>query len=361
MTTPPDYIARDPAALTAELVASYETATDKTLYPAQPERLFINWLAWRLSLHREQIQDAAQLNLVSFSRGPALDALAEDRDDQRLPAFAAGAVIRFSRTTLATDPTLIPAGTQVASQDGAIVFATTDAVTLPASLSSVTVPARCTRPGIAGNGFVAGQIRDILSPIGAGITAGNTTTTADGAEQETDERLQARLLAAFDRYSVGGPQAAYRRLALDAHPGIIDVAVVRTNPGELTLYPLLDSGLPGDAAVRAVQDYVSDDSRRVLCDTVFATSPVAADYQISARLLPLPGIPVADAIAAATQAVQALVARLAGELGGDIVPSQFVSAMQPFAHRVELDLAYRACQRHEWRHCTGIEISELTP
>ena len=35
----PSFIDRDPAAITAEMVAQYEALTKKTLYPAQVERL----------------------------------------------------------------------------------------------------------------------------------------------------------------------------------------------------------------------------------------------------------------------------------------------------------------------------------
>lgn len=40
----PDFIDRDPAQITSEMIAQYEEASGKKLYPAQAERLLIDLL-----------------------------------------------------------------------------------------------------------------------------------------------------------------------------------------------------------------------------------------------------------------------------------------------------------------------------
>ncbi|MEO1766800.1 baseplate assembly protein [Thiobacter aerophilum] len=75
----------DPAQVTAELVAAYEAATGKTLYPAQVERLLIDLIAYRETLLRAAINDAARQNLVRFARAPMLDYLGELVGVARLP------------------------------------------------------------------------------------------------------------------------------------------------------------------------------------------------------------------------------------------------------------------------------------
>ena len=94
----------DPQAVTAEIIAAYEAATGKTLYPAQIERLLIDLIAYRETLLRAAINDAARQNLVRFARAPMLDYLGEmvgvarlpGEDDERLRARILEAPESFS-------------------------------------------------------------------------------------------------------------------------------------------------------------------------------------------------------------------------------------------------------------------------
>lgn len=73
----PSFIDRDPQVVTAELVAMYESLTGKTLYPAQPERILVDLIAYREQLLRIAIQEAAKQNLVEYAIYPMLDYLGE--------------------------------------------------------------------------------------------------------------------------------------------------------------------------------------------------------------------------------------------------------------------------------------------
>lgn len=361
--TAPDFITRDAAQIVQEMVADFESRTGKTLYPAQPERLYIDFMAYREVLLRSQVQDAALLNLVRYSRGTILDELANDRGESRLPAFAAGCVLEFRVPVAQQADFVIPAGTVVSTSNGALSVASSTDATLPAGQLAVTVKASATEAGAQGNGYVAGQINQLVSilavpPIGFAVS--NITTTDGGAEEETNERLQQRLLTVFDRYSVAGPEPAYRYIAMKSHPSVVDVAVRGhyPYPGDVTLYPLLDAGLPGQTVVDAVQVAVSDEKVRVLNDAVVAAIPIERAYQVRGTLTLKAGTREADVLPQARAAAQKLVDELSASLGGDIVPSQFVAAVQPLVHRVELtEPVFTACERWEWRHCTGIELT----
>ncbi len=74
--TRPVFVANDPQARIAELVARYEAATGKTLYPAQPERLLIDDYAYADANLRAAIQYAGEQNLLAYAEGDALDHLA---------------------------------------------------------------------------------------------------------------------------------------------------------------------------------------------------------------------------------------------------------------------------------------------
>lgn len=73
----PSFISRDVAVITAEMKASWESTTGKTLYPGQVESLLIDLIAYRENLVRIAVQEAAKQNLVSYARAPMLDYLGE--------------------------------------------------------------------------------------------------------------------------------------------------------------------------------------------------------------------------------------------------------------------------------------------
>lgn len=73
----PSFIERDPIAITADLKASWETTTGKTLYPGQVESSLIDLIAYRETLIRIGVQEAAKQNLVAYATAPILDYLGE--------------------------------------------------------------------------------------------------------------------------------------------------------------------------------------------------------------------------------------------------------------------------------------------
>ncbi len=119
-----DVVPNDPGVITAELVAQYEAATGKTVYPAQIERLLIDLIAYRETLLRAAINDAARQNLVRFARAPMLDYLGElvgvarlaAEDDERLRArilqapegfSVAGPVLAYRHHAMAADAAVL--------------------------------------------------------------------------------------------------------------------------------------------------------------------------------------------------------------------------------------------------------------
>lgn len=356
----PDFIERDAAGIVSELVVDLEARTGKTLYPAQPERLMIDFMAYRESLLRAAVQDAASLNLVRFSRGEILDELATDRGMARLPAFAAGCLLTFRVPVALPTAIPIPVGTVVSTGDGAVSVATRSAATLTAGCLSVSVAASALEVGTTGNGYVAGQINQLVSILPgapATLSVANADTSNGGADAETDERLRQRLLLAFDSYSVGGPVPAYRVLAMNQHPDVIDVGVVSHQPGEVTLYPLQSGGPAGPTVIDAVLTGVADEQVRVLCDTIRAAPPVTVGYAVRATLTLHPGDRADDILPKARAAVRARADQLASRLAGEIVPSQFNAVLQTLVHRVELsEPGYLACERWEWPSCTTIDL-----
>jgi len=357
----PVFVSCDPQAITSEMVADYEGRVGRTLYPAQVERLLIDFFAYRETLVRLAIQQAAEQNLVAFARAPMLDYLGELVGVTRIPAQPAATVLRFSTEAGPVSPLLIPAGTRVESRDGAIAFATdTDAI-VAAGATSIDIPATCTTAGVAGNGWAAGQIATLIDDVGAGtLTVANTSVTADGDEAEKDDRLRDSIRLAPESFSTAGSRAAYRFHAMRASTQISDVAVLTPKAGDVAIYPLTTSGLPSETLLALVAAMCSAEKVRPLTDTVFVLSPIERPFTVRANVKIYADRDPATVLAACQASIAAWATDRAAGLGRDVVPSQANAALSVAGiYEVELiePSAPIVVAENEWAHCTSITVA----
>lgn len=361
----PEFIKIDPAALEADLIARYEKASGKTLYPAQIERLYIDQIAYAVSRLQMSIQHAGEQLLVRFARGPILDYLGELVATPRLLAKAARCTVRFSRPTATSQALLIPIGTRITTQDAKLIFITDQDMTLPADQTEVSVTATCQTLGEQGNGWTVGQISTLINAPAPNLMASNTTTTANGAEDETDDRYRERIILAPEAFSNAGSRAAYRYHTLAVHQSIIDVAVHGPDEGQpdghVALYPLTADGLPTQQLLADITEQISGEKLRPLCDTVNAAAPIEVRYEISANLTFYAAADRNAAMANAKAAAQNYARACSATLGHDLVPEQLTAALQvPGVYRADVKqpLKLRELESNEWAHCTAINLSD---
>ena len=282
-------------AIVTDMVAQFEDETGRTIYPAQVERLYINFSAYRESLVRQAIQYTGQQNLLAFAAYPCLDFLGSLLAVTRLLAQPATTVIQFQLANVLTVPLTIPAGTPVGSDDGQVVFLTDSPLVIPAGQANGSVGATCQTPGPAGNGYTAGEINVPLAPNALISVVQNTVASNGGSAPETDDHLRMRIQAAPNRFSNAGPAKAYRFYALGVDPSILDVQVVSPAPGQVNAYVLIgpaaqpaaapnSTGIANAALLADVEEALSADDVRPLTDTVNALPVVEIDYEIDATV-----------------------------------------------------------------------------
>lgn len=116
------FVDSDASAILSEMIAGYEAETGRTLYPADPVRVLLNYVAAVISQERAKINDSAKMNVPRFARGDYLDSLAEIfRGVERLEAVPAECMLKFSISSAQDTGVIIPAGTR-ATADGSITF-----------------------------------------------------------------------------------------------------------------------------------------------------------------------------------------------------------------------------------------------
>lgn len=357
--TIPQFIERDPDKITRELVTQYEKLSGRTLYPAQLERLLINVIAYRETLVREAIQDAATQNLVKYARAPMLDELGVLVGCTRLPATSAQTKLRFTLSNLVAVETHIPVGTRVESSNGDVVFSTIEPLTLLPNNKTGDVWATCETAGSIGNGWLAGTINRVIDEISNVAAAVNITQTEGGSDAEPDDHYRARIMLAPETFSVAGSVEAYKYHAMSSHPDIVDVAVESPNPGEVVIYPLTLAGLPSESVKAAVYKQCSDRKVRPLTDLVSVTEPEAKKYSVTANLTLYQTADVTSTIENATAALTAWIHEKAAVLGQDIVPSQIIAALSvEGVYQVELTSPTETMVvlPRQWPLCEAYEV-----
>lgn len=359
----PDFIDRDPQAITAEMVAHYEQLTGKTLYPAQVERLLIDIIAYRETLVRIGIQEAAKQNLVAFARAPMLDYLGELVGVTRLPAQPARTTIRYTLSAPLGTDLLIPTGSRIESSNGAVAFETDEDAVLTAGQVSIDMTALCQTTGIAGNGWQPGQINTLVDELqgtsGLEVTASNIGITSGGFDKEDDDRLRERIKLAPEAFSTAGSKLAYVFHAKSAHQSISDVEVLSPTPGVVHLYPLLTTGLPDANILSLVEATCSADRVRPLTDNVKALTPNPVDYSIDAQLILYEKTDTDSVLAQAKAAAEAYQKDRAAGLGRDIVPLQLCAALKvPGVYDITLSApaTKKVLAENEWARCTEIKL-----
>lgn len=357
----PSFITRDPAAIVAEMVASYEATTGKILQPAQVERVLIDLIAYRENLIRIGIQEAAKQNLVEYAIFPMIDYLGELVGVARLVAQSARCTIRFYLTAAQAFNVTVPAGTRVETKDGQQIFATEFNLTITAGQAFGDVSAVCQTAGVIGNSYVAGDVNNLVDVVANVNSAANTTTTSGGSDEESDDAMRARIKLAPERFSNAGSYGAYRFHALSAHPDIVDVAITSPIAGVVNVYPLTKTGNPDSIMIDLVTAALTDEKVRPLTDQVAVLSPTQKDFTITAEITLFDWADSDTVTAAVDAALTTYADNQRAILGRDVVLTQIIAEINGVYGVYKTVLSAPAADvvnaANEWSNCTAITVT----
>lgn len=322
------------------LIQSYEAFTGRTLYPADPARLFILWVADIIIQERVNIDFSARQNVPRYAEGEYLDSLAElFKDAYRLEPEKAKTTLRFTLSIPLEVATIVPAGTRV-TVDGEIIFQTLQALTIPAGDLFGDVEAECQTAGEIGNGFVPGQITQLIDIFPYFGSVENVSESDGGADEESDAAFYERMRESVETFSTAGPLGAYEYYAKSASALIVDVKATSPEPGEVDVRVLLSGGqLPGEEILKEVLDILNADKVRPLTDHVTVAAPETVPYDIDFTYWTQEGGAISDDKVAENiaAAVRAFKEWQGAKMGRDVNPSYLISLlMQAGAKRVKV-------------------------
>lgn len=285
-----DFMEIDAAGIVERLVTGVESRLGEPLYPGDERRLFLESLAPVIVQIINEANDACKQRLLKYARNGVLDALGERMQVERLEAQPARCVLRFSLAEARTTSTFLPQGTR-ATPDGAVYFATTAAVSIPAGQLSVDVSAACTEGGANFNGYGVGAIQTLVDviPFVAGVTNLDATHGGDDGEPMDsggpgDEGYRERIRLAPAKLSTAGPEASYVYHALSASPEITDVKAVADHAaGTVELVIVTGDEDPSEDVLKAVEDAVNGKDVRPMNDLVIVKGPERISYDIELK------------------------------------------------------------------------------
>ena len=279
-----EFVDTDTEALVNKLIAGYEEITGRTLYPADPVRAFILWLASVIIQERVGINESAKQNLPRYAEGENLDSLSEIfHNTYRLEPTAATTTLGFYITTTLEEDYIITDELEV-TVDGVINFATTGYLIFKAGENYAEVGAICQSVGTIGNGFTPGQVSKLVSDEFLYFKeVANTTTTAGGSEEESDTAFYNRMRESEESYTTAGPRGSYAYHAKSVSSQISDVSAESPEDGVADVRIMLYGGkLPDKELIDRVQEYLSADDIRPMTDKVIVAAPDTIEFDIEA-------------------------------------------------------------------------------
>ncbi len=323
-----------------DIITAYEAIARTTLQPGDPVRLFLETLAYVISVQNGLIDFAGKQNLLAYAQGGHLDHIGAPMGVSRIQPQPARTTVRFGMTDALEFAVPVPSGTRVTTQSADIMFATISDAILPAGETFIEVAVQCTEAGAAGNGLLPGQICRLVDPIPYITSVINMDITLSGCDEEGDERFRERIRMAPESFSVAGPDGAYEARVRAVSSDIASVSVTSPTPGVVDVrFVMTDGELPDEAMIEKVENALTPKDVRPLTDMVQVDAPDTVTYAISGKwfLASCDSTLLTSITKAVDAAVEGYRIWQRSKPGRDINPDELISRLHNAgAKRVEL-------------------------
>lgn len=207
-----------------DAVALFEKETEKTLYPAQSERISISVFTKIFTLFKIQVNEAFKNLLLPYAKGIFLDIIGALLGCPRLKPSQAVCILLITLYEALSVDKIVPAGTEIETKDGEYIFTTDEDVTIKAGELTAQVGITSVKAGSALN-YKKDEITNIIQNLEYVESVTNITDAEGGSDEEKDDAYRERLYIAAEKSSTAGPELAYKYYAMSADKTITDVQV----------------------------------------------------------------------------------------------------------------------------------------
>lgn len=271
-----------------EMIADFEaryqelTGEELILYPADSRRIMINTTAGKLFQLANIMNERHKLNFIQYMYGTFLKNWGAGFGFTEDGTEAATVTLRFHLAAVQPNNITIPAGTRATCGDH-VYFATDEDLVIEAGQLYADTNATCTEPGTKGNGYIEGQLNIITDPVNLVEKVENTTESAGGHDEYTDQELRELIFNFPDTYSVAGPSGAYEEFVKAYSSNIIDAREITTSDAVVHIYVLLQNGnLPTSEYCDKVAEFLKSMKKTPDTDKVEIKPAVKVEYKLEA-------------------------------------------------------------------------------
>lgn len=303
-----------------------ETGKDFSLPAGDERRLLLTACAYYLYQGYMFVDDAGKMGLLKYARGDYLDNLGAMKKVPRNPARGATTTLRFEIPESRDFATGIPKGTRATAGNN-LYFATEEYGEITPGNTYVEITAVCTNTGKTGNYFETGEINQMVDSVPFISAVKNVTVPENGQDVEDDESYRLRIYLAPAGYSNAGSEDGYRFFVLSFNPDISDIRITSPKECEVHICYLLENGrIPGEESLKALKEYLEEETRKPITDKVVVSAPVKKDYELELRYY----INQSESNQAASiqkrveQAVDDYLLWQSGKIGRDINPDELI-------------------------------------
>ncbi|KAB8126898.1 baseplate J/gp47 family protein [Gracilibacillus oryzae] len=277
------FLQKEPEQIEQDILASIEKETGMTFTNADPRRKFAQSLVPYIVQERNNLDYALKQNLLAYAVGDHLDHKGEDYNTPRLEAKAAITTMEFTLEEERVSSLLIEAGTLfLVGTD--TYFETEKTIVVPVGQHIAEVKALCTEVGTIGNGYLPGEITNLVRPLPWVKGVKNISISSGGVDKEANDPYAERIRIAPESFSVAGPEGAYEYWSKTASQAIVDVDVDSPIEGTIDIRVLLQNGeLPSQEILDKVLEICSDKSIRPLTDQVTVGAPTQVLYDVDVQ------------------------------------------------------------------------------
>lgn len=254
----------------------------------------------------ELAQDAYDAANPKAARGVALSNLVQLNGITRLPAAPSSVILTFTRSGATGTPITIPAGTQVSTTDGGIVFALAFDATILSANTTVDAQVFCTINGPTET--AAATLQTLVSAVAgvASVTNALAATPGSFAESDADLRRRRALSTATPSQSmlesllsgIGNVANVTKLVVLENTGDTVDANGTAAHGIQVVVYGGADSEIADQIFKRkAVGIATSGSTTATVVDsqglayTMRFTRPTLVDIKVNILTTALPGAP----------------------------------------------------------------------
>ena len=274
--TPPEELVR-------KLREDYAAMTGRYPSPSDVEDFLISLIAYNRSQLEGQMNYYRKQNFLRYATGEALDLLGEWLGVKRLPPEPAVTTVRLYFETPHPQIVLDTEDVKVVAPNQ-LIFKPQEPLIVPENVPEFDALFVCETPGSVGNGFLAGELRNLLQPVPYVKAVENITITAGGKETEDDEHLRDRIRLAPYRFNTAGTKKGYIYWAKTASASVIDVSVLSPSPGVVEVYVLTDQLPVPTEILSKVEEILSAEDVRPLTDYVVVKPAEPVEFTVDVEV-----------------------------------------------------------------------------